>query len=184
MIILFMVIDLMHNDVKQNNAFTVRTCIVGVLVTNRNPMWINMASYFLEAGNLNGSNDDMCSDVAEPSNSSSRDLFDFECGSRSRTFNSFTLFPLLLALLAAIFDLKVTTTPILPFGACYVIMHKVYYQYCQSFLASETVGKHQPLGELYSDCIILFEKDVVPCCHDRWTKANKQTKISCRESNP
>ena len=36
------------------------------------------------------------------------------------------LFPLLLALLAALFDLTVTITPILPFGACDVIMHKVY----------------------------------------------------------
>ena len=36
------------------------------------------------------------------------------------------LFPPLLALLAAILDLRVTTTPILPFGACYVIMRKVY----------------------------------------------------------
>ena len=37
------------------------------------------------------------------------------------------LFPPLLALLAAILDLSVTTTPILPFGAYYVIMHKVYW---------------------------------------------------------
>ena len=36
------------------------------------------------------------------------------------------LFPPLLALLAAILDLSVTSTSILPFGACYVIMHKVY----------------------------------------------------------
>ena len=36
------------------------------------------------------------------------------------------LFPPLLALLAAIFNLSVSSTPILPFGACYVIIHKVY----------------------------------------------------------
>ena len=36
------------------------------------------------------------------------------------------LFPPLLALLAAILDLSVTTTPILAFGACYVTMHKVF----------------------------------------------------------
>ena len=28
--------------------------------------------------------------------------------------------------MAAILDLSVTTTTVLPFGACYVIMHKVY----------------------------------------------------------
>ena len=37
------------------------------------------------------------------------------------------LFLPLLALLAVILDLSMTTTPILPFGACYVIMHKVYF---------------------------------------------------------
>ena len=37
------------------------------------------------------------------------------------------LFLPLLALQAAILDLSVTTTSILPFGACYVIMHKIYY---------------------------------------------------------
>ena len=36
----------------------------------------NMASYFPEAGNLNGRNTDMCSDVAGPSSSRSRDLFE------------------------------------------------------------------------------------------------------------
>ena len=37
----------------------------------------NMASYFSEAGNLNGRNADMCSDVAGLSSSGSRDLFEF-----------------------------------------------------------------------------------------------------------
>ena len=45
-----------------------------------------MASYFSEAGNLNGSNAYMCSDVAGPSSSGSGDLFDFGSSSRSRTF--------------------------------------------------------------------------------------------------
>ena len=45
-------IDLMRNDV--NNAFAARTCIVGVVVKNE----CSMASYFHEAGNLNGSNAD------------------------------------------------------------------------------------------------------------------------------
>ena len=55
-----------------NNAFAVRTCIVGVVVTNES----NMASFFPDAGNLNGSNADMCSDVTGPSSSSSSDLFE------------------------------------------------------------------------------------------------------------
>ena len=33
----------------------------------------------------------------------------------------------------AILDLSVTTTPILPFGACYVIMHKVYLKKKKSY---------------------------------------------------
>ena len=37
-----------------------RRCIVVVVVKNE----FNMASYFPEGGNLNGSNADMCSDVA------------------------------------------------------------------------------------------------------------------------
>ena len=36
---------------------------------------IDPASYFPEAGNLIGSNTDMCSDVAGPSSSGSGDLF-------------------------------------------------------------------------------------------------------------
>ena len=36
------------------------------------------------------------------------------------------LIPALPALLADLLDLSVTTTPILPFGACYVNMHKFY----------------------------------------------------------
>ena len=52
-----------------NNAFAARTCIVGVVVTNES----NMVSYFPEAGNLNGVNADMCSDVAGLSSSGSGD---------------------------------------------------------------------------------------------------------------
>ena len=36
----------------------------------------NRASYFPEAGNLNGNNADMCSHVAWPSSSGSGDLFE------------------------------------------------------------------------------------------------------------
>ena len=45
-----------------NNAFVAWICIVGVVG--------NMALYFPEVGNLNGSNADMCSDVAGPWSSS------------------------------------------------------------------------------------------------------------------
>ena len=56
-----------------NSAFAARTCIVEVVVTNES----NMASYFSEAGNLNGSNSDMCSDVAGPSSSGAGDFSAF-----------------------------------------------------------------------------------------------------------
>ena len=81
-----------------------------------------MASYFLEAGNLNGGNDGMCSDVAGPSSGGSGDFFDFGSSSRFRTF---TISSTASKVLAAILEFSVTTTPILPFEACYVIMHKV-----------------------------------------------------------
>ena len=57
----------------------------------------------------------MCSDAAGPLSSSSDNLFDF--GPTMETLDlTLLLFPLVLALLAAILDLSVTTTPILPFG--------------------------------------------------------------------
>ena len=89
-----------------NNAFAARTCIVVVVVTNES----NMASYFPEAGNLNGSNADMCSDVTGPWSSGSGDLF--ELSDRSNE----TIILLFSPLLAAILDLSATTTPILPSG--------------------------------------------------------------------
>ena len=55
----------------------------------------------------------MCSDVAGPWSSGSGDLY--ELFDRSNE-TSILLFPPLLALLAAILDLSVTTTPILPSG--------------------------------------------------------------------
>ena len=47
-----------------------------------------MASYFPEAGNLNGSNLTRVSDVAGPSSSGYGDLFDFGSSSASRTFTT------------------------------------------------------------------------------------------------
>ena len=80
----------------------------------------NAASYFPEVRNLNGSNADTSSDVAGLSSRGSGELSD---SSRSRTF---TISPIPV-LMTTILDLCVTAAPILPFGACYVIMHKVYY---------------------------------------------------------
>ena len=79
------IIHLMHNDVKQ--CFEARTCIAVVVVMNES----NMASCFPEAGNLNGSNTDMCSDVAEPSSRGSGDLF--ELSDRSNETIIFYYFP-------------------------------------------------------------------------------------------
>ena len=73
----------------------------------------NMASYFTEAGNLNGSNADMSFDLAGPSSSDSSDLFELSDISNETIM---LLFPPLLALLAAILDLSVTSTLILPSG--------------------------------------------------------------------
>ena len=69
-----------------------------------------MALYFPEVGNLNGSNANMCSNVAGSWSSSSGDLF--ELSDRSNE----TIILLFLPLLAAILDLSMTTTPILPLG--------------------------------------------------------------------
>ena len=102
-----------------NNAFAVQTCILGVVVTNES----NMASSFPEAGNLNGSNADMCSDVAGPSRSGADDLFDFGSSSRSRTF---AISPT-TSITGCHLGFELATTPILPFRACYVIMDKVYF---------------------------------------------------------
>ena len=69
--------------------------------------------YFPEAGNLNGSDVDMCSDVAGSSSSGSGDLFEPSDRSNETTI---LLFTPLLALLAAILDMSMTTTLILPSG--------------------------------------------------------------------
>ena len=49
----------------------------------------------------------------------------FQIGQILRTFTTYSTTSL-LALLAAILNLSVTTTTILPFGACYVMIHKAY----------------------------------------------------------
>lgn len=53
------------------STFAAQTCIVGVVVMSE----YNMASYFPEARNSNGSNADICPDVAGPSSSDSDDFF-------------------------------------------------------------------------------------------------------------
>ena len=91
--------------------------IVEVVITNES----NLALYFPEAGNLNDSNADMCSDVARPSSSDSGDLFDL---SDRSNISYFCYFPTISTTVFT--DLSVTTTPILLFGACYAIMHTIY----------------------------------------------------------
>ena len=73
----------------------------------------NIASYFPEERNLNGSIADMRSDVTEPSSSDLSDFFELSDRSNETII---LLFPPLLALLAVILDLRVTTTPILLSG--------------------------------------------------------------------
>ena len=53
-------------------VFVARICIEVVVVTDES----NVALYFPEAGNLNGSNPDMCSDVAGPLSSGLGDLLE------------------------------------------------------------------------------------------------------------
>ena len=62
-------------------ASAARMFIVVVVVTNES----NVASYFPEAGNVNGGNADMCSDVAGPSSSGSGDLFELSDRSNETT---------------------------------------------------------------------------------------------------
>ena len=88
----------------KNNAFAVQMCIVVVVVTNES----NMASYFPKVGNLNGSNADMCSDVAGLSSTGLCDLFELSDRSNETMILQFPPKP---APLAAILDLNMTSTP-------------------------------------------------------------------------
>ena len=89
-------IDLMHNDVKQCSRCSNAHC-----------------SSCSHERIQYSSNADMCFDVAGPSSSGSGGLFQFSDRSNETII---LLFPPILALRAAILDLKVTTTPILPSG--------------------------------------------------------------------
>ena len=111
-----------------NNAFAAGTCIVGVVITNES----NMASHFPEARNLHGSNADMFSDVAGPSSSGSGDLFELSGLDRSNKNNPKSLNKV-MHYWPPCLDLSVTTAPILPFRACYVILHIKFYS-LQSWL--------------------------------------------------
>ena len=99
-------IGLMHNDVKQ--------CFRGLNVHCGSCSHEQIQYGVSEAGNLNGNNADTCSDVAGPSSSGSDDLFELSDRS-NKTDPEFLI-------LAAILDLRVAITPILPFGACYAIL--------------------------------------------------------------
>ena len=74
----------MHNDVKQ--------CFSGSNVhgDSCSNAGVQYEPYFPEAGNLNGRNAEMCSDVVGPSSSGSGDLF--ELSDRSNT-TYFYFFP-------------------------------------------------------------------------------------------
>ena len=78
-----------------------------------------MVLYLPKVGNLNACYANVCSDVAGPSSGSSGDLFEL-------SEPVLLLLPPLLAIPAAILYLSVTTSPVLPFGAFDVIMHKGY----------------------------------------------------------
>ena len=107
-----------------NNAFGARTCIVVVVVTNES----SKVAFFPEVGNLNGSNAYMCSDVSLP-----------------QPPGRLTLDPALdpVLLLAAVLDLNVTTTPILPLRASYVIRHKFYYKHLAFDALTSLLTRHQ-----------------------------------------
>ena len=93
----------MHNDVKQ--CFRDSNVHCGSCSQER-PLY---GVVFPEAGNLSGSNADMCS-VAGPSSNGSGNFFVLLVRSNKTDPESLLLFPLLQALLAAILDLSVTTT--------------------------------------------------------------------------
>ena len=82
-----------------------------------------MASYYPEAENFNGSNAGMCSDVARPSSSGLGAFLTWDLALDPVLL----LFSPVLEQPATILDSSVTTTPILPFGECYVSKHKVYF---------------------------------------------------------
>ena len=70
-----------------------------------------MASYFPEAGYLNGRNSDMCSDVAGPS-SSSGNKFEISDGSNTTCFYYLPT----ASTTGCHLGFKLTTAPVLPFG--------------------------------------------------------------------
>ena len=80
-----------------------------------------MASYFPQAGNLNNSNADMCSDVAGPSIAWATCL-SFQIDHRSRTFTISPTTSTTGRHLGFKRDFNYHTA----FRACFVIMHKVY----------------------------------------------------------
>ena len=139
----------MHYDVKQ--CFHGSDGMVVVVVMNK----ANMVLYFPEARNLNGSNADMCSDVAGPSSSSSGDLFELS-DKLSETIS--LLFSPLQALEAAILDLSVNTS----FGACFIIIHKVYLMFT-ALLQLVPVGSFLGMGclDLVLICNIKFGPQIM-----------------------
>ena len=107
-----------HNDVKQCFRGSNVHCAVVVVVTNES----NMTSYFPEAGNLNGSNADISSDVAGPSRSGSGDMFELsDRSNKTYIYNSPTT-----NTTGRHLELERDYNSHTAFAPCYVIMHKVY----------------------------------------------------------
>ena len=82
-----------------------------------------MASYFPEAANLNGSNADICSDVAGPWISGSGNLFELS-DHRSRTF---IISPSLVLVTGRHLGFERDYNYHTAFRAYYVIVHEVYH---------------------------------------------------------
>ena len=107
----------MHNDIKQ--------CFCGSHVNcgSCSHARIQYSVVFLRSGKFKGRNAYMCSDVAASSSTGSGD---FVCSFRKVKYYVLLLFFPLPSLMASILDLSVTIATILPFGACYVIIHEVH----------------------------------------------------------
>ena len=90
-----------------------------VVITHK----FNVASFFPEAGNLNSSNADMCSDVARPSISGSGSIYlSFQIHHKFRTFT----IPPTTSTTGRHLGFERENNYQNAFRACYVIMHKVY----------------------------------------------------------
>ena len=100
-----------------------------------------MVSYFPEMGNLNGSNVDMCSDVAEPSISGSGDLFELSDRSNKTLDPVLLLFPPTTSTTGRHLGFERDYNSHTAFGVCYIIMHKVYINF--TFSSFDKISSRQ-----------------------------------------